>query len=64
MASIFILSRHLLRDMLGDEHLHHSSMLSSAMPPHACPAAGSAADRRRLLEDGLARLRLEKAGAC
>ncbi|MGC0152961.1 hypothetical protein ACPRNU_10920 [Chromobacterium vaccinii] len=63
MASIFILSRHLLRDMLGDEHLHHSSMLSPDMP-YPCQASRSADERRRQLECGLDRLRLEKAGTC
>ncbi|AVG15184.1 MULTISPECIES: hypothetical protein [Chromobacteriaceae] len=47
MASIFILSRHLLRDMLGDEPVS-PSILSSEAPPRQLLADDDHLRRSRL----------------
>ncbi|KUM02243.1 hypothetical protein KIF53_20745 [Chromobacterium subtsugae] len=62
MASIFTLSRHLLRDALGDERVHFSS--DTLISPR-CPAQDAAdALRRQQLDSRLQQLRLEKGGLC
>lgn len=45
MALIFSLSRHLLRDVLGDEHLHSSTHLTLTDSPRALSRADDLAAR-------------------
>ena len=62
MASIFTLSRHLLRDVLGDERVRFS--FDTPISPRG-PALGAADElRRQQLDLRLQQLRLEKGGLC
>ncbi|OHX12255.1 hypothetical protein [Chromobacterium sphagni] len=62
MASIFILSRHLLRDVLGDERVHFSS--DTPTIPYCRPQDAADDMRRQRLESRLQQLRLEKGHLC